>query len=63
MFEDHFEATSNLASSSDYIFEEISASSSSKISITCPSLAEIKDAIKTLKVNKAAGEDGIQTKI
>ena len=39
----HFEATSNLASSSDYIFEEPNASSNSKISITCVSLAEIKD--------------------
>ena len=52
-WKEHFEATRNFASSSDDIIKETNASSSSKISITCPILAEIKDAIKTLKVNKA----------
>ena len=56
---EYFEATSNLASSIYYIFEETNASSRSKISIICPSLAEIKDAIKTLKVNKTTVEDGM----
>ena len=58
-FVDVRNTTSNLASSSDYIFEETNASSSSKIPITCPSLAELNDAIQTLKLTKAAGEDDI----
>ena len=59
----HLEAISNSAHSNESLFEESNAATNRKITTISPSLAEIRDAIKTLKFNKAASEDVIQAEI
>ena len=54
---------SNSARSNESLFEESNAATNRKITTISPSVAEIRDAIKTLKLNKTAGEDGIQAEI
>ncbi|XP_053956314.1 uncharacterized protein LOC128861936 [Anastrepha ludens] len=49
---EHFEAISNIAPSSESSFEKGSTTTSSKITTPCPSLVEIKDAIKKVKPTK-----------
>ena len=60
---EYFEAISNSALSNKYLFEESNVAINRKIATISPSLAEIIDAIKTLQLNKAVGEDAIQAEI
>ena len=59
----HFEAISNSAHSNESVFEESNSATNKKGTTISPSLAEIRDAIQTLKLNKAADEDVIQAEI
>ena len=56
-WKEHFEAISN-----ESLFEERYTATNRKVITISPSLAEIWEAIKTLKLNKAASEDGITAK-
>ena len=56
-WQEHFETISNTAHSNESLFEESNIATNRKITT---SLAEIRNAIKTLKLNKAASEDGIR---
>ena len=62
-WKEHFKAISNSAHSNESLFEESNAATNKKITAISSSLAEIRDAIKTLKLNKVADEVGIQTEI
>ncbi|XP_070139252.1 uncharacterized protein [Drosophila bipectinata] len=50
-------------SSTQYNFSSIVPSNNLRISPTAPSIREIKDAIRKLKRNKAAGDDGIPAEL
>ena len=54
---------SNSEHSNESLFEETNTATNSKIITISPSIVEIRDAIKTLKLNKAAGEDDRQAEI